>query len=241
MSTLLIYRSRVLAQEAVAAATALSLQQQRSQEQAMFLGMLAHEFKTPLSVLKIVVDSGQLDSDLKTFSADAIRNIDALLDKCLQTETLMDATVVTDPVLLDLEGLLRDVVNHNDRRQEVVVDIQGPTEIRSDPAMVHVVLANMFDNAMKYGKAGAGIKVNLYTAHGDYIAVRVTNAVGKAGVPDVNQVFDKYYRAAGALSQSGSGLGLYLSKNIARLLGGDLLFEPGDDELWFELRLPRQI
>jgi signal transduction histidine kinase len=38
-----------------------------------------------------------------------------------------------------------------------------------------------------------------------------------------------------------AGLGLYLSKHIAKLLGGDLWFEPGNGELWFELRLPRQI
>lgn len=63
----------------------------------------------------------------------------------------------------------------------------------------------------------------------------------RAGVPDPQHVFDKYYRSPGALSHSGSGLGLYLSKHIAQLLGGDLLFQPGTDKLWFEVRLPRQM
>lgn len=67
----------------------------------------------------------------------------------------------------------------------------------------------------------------------------MTNALGRLGEQDPKHVFDKHYRSLGALSQSGSGLGLYLSKHIAQLLGGDLLFQLVKDDLWFEVRLPR--
>jgi len=241
MSCLLVARSRALTREAIAASTALSLQQQRSQEQSMFLGMLAHEFKTPLSVLKIVIDSGQLDADAKTFSADAIRNIDALLNKCLQTEALMDGGVVGEAILLDLESLLRDVVAHYKSRGEILIDAIGPSEIRSDPAMVRVVVANLLDNAVKYGELSKPITIRLEPCGDQYVTIRVTNAIGRAGSPDPAKVFDKYYRSSGALSKSGSGLGLYLSKNIAKLLGGGLTFASREAQLWFELTLPKQV
>jgi len=69
----------------------------------------------------------------------------------------------------------------------------------------------------------------------------VSNVIGQAGVPDPEHVFDKYYRAPGAQSKSGSGLGLYLSKHIAQLLGGDLVFVAAARSLYFEVRLPRQL
>lgn len=241
MSTLLLYRARSFAREAVAKSTALGLQQQRSQEQMMFLSMLAHEFKTPLSILKIVVGSGQLDRESATWSVEALQNLDALIDKCLQAESLMDTAVVTDPVLLSVEDLMRDVVATSNRPGQVDIQSEANTEIRSDPSLVRIISANLVDNALKYGKSGEAVKVTLREDGHNAIRVRVTNNVGRSGAPDPKHVFDKYYRSPGALSQSGSGLGLYLSKHIAKLLGGDLVFMPGTDELWFEVRLPSQM
>jgi signal transduction histidine kinase len=241
MSTLLLYRARSQARDAVAAATALALQQQRSQEQAKFLGMLAHEFKTPLSIIKMVTGSGQLDTKSSNYSEDAIRNIDALLEKCLQAEALMDPATVSEAVALNVEELTRDVVANSTRAGAIEVQAAGLNEIRSDPTLVRIVLANLVDNALKYGKPGSMVRVDIGQHQSNQVTVRVTNAVGRSGMPDPEQVFDKYYRSPGALSQSGSGLGLYLSKHIAKLLGGELWFESGNGELWFEVRLPRQI
>ncbi|MCD8515714.1 MAG: ATP-binding protein [Burkholderiaceae bacterium] len=241
MSSLLLYRARAQAREAITTAMALTLQQQRSAEQAKFLGMIAHEFKTPLSIIKMVVGSGQLDQRSSDYSEDAIRNIDALLEKCLQTEALMDTATVSQPVVLNVEELVRDVVANSHRPGEIEIRGSGQTDINSDPTLVRIVLANLVDNALKYGKPGSLVNINLSGNTEQTVCVRVTNSVGRSGVPDPEHVFDKYYRSPGALSQSGSGLGLYLSKHIAKLLGGDLLFEPSKDELWFEVRLPRQL
>ena len=220
MSTLLLYRARMQVRDAVAASTALELQQQRSQEQAKFLGMLAHEFKTPLSIIKMVAGSGQLDTKSLNYSEEAIRNIDALLEKCLQAEALVDAGTISQPVVVDVAALAHDVVTLSECSTQVALDSSGLTEIRSDPTLVRVVLANLVDNALKYGKPGAAVQLTVQASTSQEVRVRVTSVVGPAGVPDPERVFDKYYRAATALNQSGSGLGLYLSKHIAQLLGG---------------------
>lgn len=241
MSTLLLYRARAQAREAVAAATALKLQQQRSQEQAMFLGMLAHEFKTPLSIIKMVLGAAPLDSRASNYSSDAIRNIDALLEKCLQAEALLDTATISEPVALNLDDLVRDVAHNSNRPEDIEISGDAEISIWSDPTLVRVIIANLADNALKYRKANSIVNVSVGRLQGDWVSMRFTNAVGRSGAPDLERVFDKYYRATGALSQSGSGLGLYLSKNIAQLLGGDLVYVPGETHLTFELRLPTQI
>jgi len=99
----------------------------------------------------------------------------------------------------------------------------------------------LIDNALKYAKPDTLIDIQVRSATAESVLARVSNVVGRAGKPDPDHVFDKYYRSAGALSQSGSGLGLYLSKHIAGLLGGDLVYIPEGDTLYFEVNLPKQI
>ena len=69
------------------------------------------------------------------------------------------------------------------------------------------------------------------------------NAVGKAGLPDAQRVFDKYYRAEGAHQRTGSGLGLYLVKSLAEHTGGGITHRVDTDaggapQAVFELWLP---
>ena len=237
MSSLLLYRARAMARDALANEVALSLQRQRSQEQAKLLGMLAHEFKTPLSIIKMVAGSGQLDPKASRYSEDAIRNMDALLEKCLQAEALLDSPTSTESVELALDELVRDVVANSTKPDGMVVRIEAQSQIRSDPTLVRIVVANMIDNAVRYGAPDEPVQIRLYVPRPGFIAVRVTDAIGKSGAPDPEHVFDKYYRSPGALSQSGSGLGLYLAKHIAKLLGGDLLYWHDQYQVWFEFEL----
>lgn len=239
MSTLLLTRSRNMAREVIATTLALDLQQQRSQEQARFLGMLAHEFKTPLSIIKMVVGSGQLDTRSVNYSEDAIRNIDALLEKCLQAESLLDTPTVAQPVIVNIEELVRDVVASSGQSEAFEVTSSGISDVRSDPTLVRIVLANLIDNALKYRDVNAPIKISLLQSDDTRLMVRVSNKVGAAGIPEPARVFEKYYRTAGAMSQSGSGLGLYLSRHIARMLGGELQFEAQGSSVQFDLLLPR--
>jgi signal transduction histidine kinase len=97
------------------------------------------------------------------------------------------------------------------------------------------------DNAFKYSAEDQPITLRLSTEKKDHRALailRITNAPGNAGLPDPERVFAKYYRAPRAHEKTGSGLGLYLIQNIAKAMGGDLVFIPQQDLVIFELRVP---
>ena len=70
------------------------------------------------------------------------------------------------------------------------------------------------------------------------VRLELNNLPGKAGWPDAAQVFDKYYRAPQAQRQSGTGLGLYLVKNLTQALGGEIAYEPDAAVVRFVLTLP---
>ena len=97
-------------------------------------------------------------------------------------------------------------------------------------------MANLVDNALKYGKAGEPVDIDLL-AQGAGVCLAVSNTIGNAGAPDPHRVFEKYYRAPQAHTFTGSGLGLHISQALARLLGGELRYLPDGDRALFELHL----
>ena len=68
--------------------------------------------------------------------------------------------------------------------------------------------------------------------------IAVENRVGEVGFPDSQRVFEKYYRAPHAHSRTGSGLGLYLVKQLVESLGGKVGYRALPDSVVFLLTLP---
>ena len=80
------------------------------------------------------------------------------------------------------------------------------------------------------------MEVDLF-AQGPNLCLAVSNAIGYAGAPNPQHVFEKYYRAPQAHAFTGSGLGLHIALALARLMGGELHYQPSVDRVVFELRL----
>jgi signal transduction histidine kinase len=129
--------------------------------------------------------------------------------------------------------------------EAAVADRAGPErfhlrlEVRpthyTDSKLLRVIVANLIDNAIKYGDPSVLVEVVLTDAEG--LRLRVCNAVGPGGLPDAQQIFQKYYRAPQAHEITGSGLGLHIAHAMARLLGGELRYLAASDRVCFELRL----
>jgi len=119
----------------------------------------------------------------------------------------------------------------------------GPCHLSSDAYLIGIVLGNLLDNALKYAAPQSPIELRVQAAAGAQgragWQVELDNALGPAGAPDLERVFQKYYRAPGAHGKIGSGLGLHLSRAIARQLGGELACSlPGGERIRFTLWLP---
>lgn len=113
---------------------------------------------------------------------------------------------------------------------------------QTDPQFLQIVLGNLLHNALHYSDPLTPIRVGLAPAEqqGEAgLAVRVSNTLGRAGWPDKQKLFGKYYRSPGAQTLTGSGLGLHLSRQLVQSLGGTLEYAPSAQHVEFVLWIPQ--
>jgi signal transduction histidine kinase len=98
--------------------------------------------------------------------------------------------------------------------------------VRIDTERIRWVLRNLIENALRYSEEGQTVSVCL-TQQGDYLQVAVQDC--GIGIPpeDKDHIFDKFYRAKNAVDKrnEGSGLGLYIARNIINYHNGKIWFE----------------
>lgn len=224
---------------------AVAHERQLREEQEKLLAMLAHEIKTPLATMHL-----RLDGQAKGVKEirDAMRDMNSVIDRCLQALQLGDGRLSARFQTVDLVDVVRSAWSASAQPANVQLNVPKALPVETDPQLLFIVLSNLLDNAGKYAKPQTTIELACALEHDRQMpqasqtpqAVRVTvaNVPGKAGWPDPTHVFDKYYRSPQAKRQSGTGLGLYLAQHLVQALGGQLSYVPDDEVVRFVVTLP---
>lgn len=223
------------------AEAAVHSERSRRTEQGRFLSMLTHELKTPVSVAKISLDAMKQTGQENERIARALQNITDVVDRCQISDAFESQRLQMKTEEFDLRELLFERIDLLISPERLKVLEGNQTWICSDSHLVGIVISNLLDNALKYSPDHSTVQVSVL--HQTYqtrqgACVVVSNEVGSAGIPDETQIFQKYYRAKAAESQSGSGLGLYLCAGLASLLGGNLRHQAAGDKVEFHFWLP---
>ncbi|MCX5677204.1 MAG: ATP-binding protein, partial [Planctomycetota bacterium] len=115
--------------------------------------------------------------------------------------------------------------------------------VRADPSAVEQILFNLVDNACKYAAGAADKRIHLVArAAGDRAALEVCDHGPGLSARDARRLFRPFSKSArdAAHSAPGVGLGLALSRRLAREMGGDLVLIPRPaDGACFAVSLPR--
>jgi signal transduction histidine kinase len=204
--------------------------------QGHFLAMLAHELRTSLTVLRMAVGSQPMLPKTIAKAERAMDSMAEVIDQSVQVERLADGAVTIQRMPCDMVVLVQAVIADSRDPARIRARLSTPLSIQTDGRLLRIVMSNLVDNALKYGRQGEPIDIELLV-DGAHFCMVVSNAVGSAGLPDPQRVFEKYYRAPQAHAFTGSGLGLHIAAALARLLGGDLRYQPTNERVVFELRL----
>jgi signal transduction histidine kinase len=196
-----------------------------------------------IGFIDLVVASGDtLDEEQRTemlgtisAQADDVLN---LIEDLLASARVEAGTLRVVVVSVDLAAQARQVIEVAQPGSRAEVRFMGGEGAASaDPARVRQVLRNLVSNAIRYG----GPHVDVQVLDGAEEAVVEVRDDGD-GIPDADRssVFEAYVQSDATRKVAESvGLGLSVSRDLARLMGGDLTYELRDDQSVFSLRLPR--
>lgn len=211
-----------------------------NQAKSMFLAHMSHEIRTPLGALigfsKLIVDPTVSPSDKLNYVAGIERNGDLLLNiindildisKIEAGKLDIDLKeVAIDEILSDLTALLEIKAKEKGLGYGLLVSPRVPRIIRTDSTRIRQILFNIVGNAIKFTEHGSiEVKVE-FVGNGRPKLMFVVKDTGpgiEAAKHDslfkmFSQVDDTLRRKIG-----GTGLGLLLSRNLANLLGGDVV------------------
>lgn len=221
----------------------LTLEKSRRLDQSQLLNMLMHELKTPLAVIEMAIRDRLRSDKNQTYVSRAVENMKSILNRCVQTDRMVDRSLDIQLQHFDLAVQLQQWIKDNHQFGERIQLLCPPMAIvLSDMQCVQIIVTNLIENALKYSDQTHNVTITLGwindRAEQPHVCLKVQNLVGPTGYPDEQRLFEKYYRSAVAQRQSGTGLGLYLSHNLATQLGGSLSYHRVENHICFELCLP---
>jgi signal transduction histidine kinase len=205
-----------------------------------FLRLASHEMRGPLSVaggyLSMLQDGtlGEVPAQARK-GLDIVRGkiaeLDRTVDQILEAARLEDGTLRLQLMLFDVRELIPRAVDnarliaHPDHTFQLDIGPE-PVYVQADRDRVLMVVSNLLDNAVKYSPNGGAI-VCTVRRDGDDVAIVVTDQGLGIAETDLPRLFTRFGRVGGekTLGIPGTGLGLYLCRQAARLHGGDVTME----------------
>ncbi|MGH2916303.1 MAG: HAMP domain-containing sensor histidine kinase [Solirubrobacteraceae bacterium] len=193
------------------------------QAQRNLVADASHELRTPIATiranLQLMRDEERLSpQDRDALRADVIEELDeltALVADIVELARGPAPTLGDDELRLD-EVVAAAVARTRRRAPELEIDADlEPTLIRGEGARIGRAVANLLDNAVKYGAAGERVEVALRDA-----TLTVSDHGSGFHEQDLPFVFDRFHRAPDARSKPGSGLGLAIVRQTAEAHGG---------------------
>ena len=237
----------------------LRLEREASFHQRQFIGMVSHEFRNPLAVITHAMDNLALpfmSEAQRTRRYQSIRRathrLVQLTDNCL-ADSRLDADGLQLQIgptrLLDVVRSAAEIVDGSEvHRWRLTVQGLSASDmpahdivVQADAAMVRIALSNLLDNAVKYSNEGC---VDIDVAfRGEFAVVNIRDHGAGIAAQDTALIFERHRRPEVSSSHrsdpGGSGLGLYVSRQIAQAHGGDVkLASSGPGGSCFEFSIP---
>lgn len=229
--------------------TAMRSQRQQLERElasrAEYTSLVAHELRNPLVSISAAARTFGKHRDPSTLAAGIAAESGAaleLLDSLSDVASIEAGRLRSALQRMDLAELVRTVVSAADAGEHEfrLHGAQHGVAVLGDPHRLAQVLKNLLSNAVKYSPAGSPIDITLGLSGDRSRAVVTVRDLGP-GVPpsERDRLFQKFARLSTAGGTRGSGLGLYICRQILRDHDGELLADwpPGGGSL-FSFELP---
>ncbi|MEJ2766101.1 ATP-binding protein [Photobacterium sp. MCCC 1A19761] len=192
-------------------------------DREMLFSAISHDLKTPLACLKLRTEMLD-DARTRQRFEKLLDEVDLMLKGALQC--IRDTDIHEEPEWIDIQQILQGCADYHNRQQpRVTIYPAQPKPYLGKPIAVKRCIYNVIDNAVLYGDR---VEVRV-TDSADALHLRIRDHGPGIDHKLLEKVFEPYYRA-GRKDDTGSGLGLTISRSIARSHGGDLKLRNHDEQ-----------
>ncbi len=219
-----------------------------------FVNHVSHELKTPLTNIRMYAEL--LHEELSPEEAQSAHRLRVILSESQRLSRLI-ANVLTfnrkqksaltlHPKMVDVDTLIAQVLGHFESsfaHQGIAVQVEGGVSdpVNIDADILEQIVGNLLSNVEKYARTSETIRIN--TAH-ENGRLEISVQDNGPGIPssDAKAIFEPFYRVRNDLTEgvAGTGIGLSIARDLARLHGGDLVLRPSESGAHFVLSLAIQ-
>lgn len=212
-----------------------------------FVTVAAHQLRTPASATKWITRM-LLDGDLGELAYEQRKAVEKayiandkminLVKELLNVAQIEEGKYLSDRTLTDITAMILAIVRgyeDNIKEKEISIKIQKPEEdlpkLMLDREKMKIAINDLFDNALRYTPKGGKINISVSQKEKE-IEVKISDT--GYGIPKNEQkkVFSKFFRGSNIMKKEteGTGLGLFIAKNIIEAHGGDIWFESEENK-----------
>lgn len=219
-----------------------------------FVANVSHELKTPMTTISGFID-GILDGTIKhekqnhylSIVSSEVKRLSRLVHSMLDLSKIDSGELTLNKKSFDItKVILEALISFEDKIVKKNIDIQNLDQlnniyIKGDIDMIHQVVYNLIENAVKFVNDNGYIQINMIEDN-DKINISIKNSGLGIDKEDIPMIFDRFYKTDKSRSndKTGVGLGLYIVKTIIRLHSGDIkVLSEKDQYTQFEFYLPK--
>ena len=228
-----------------------SREMQEAAQRVSFVNQVSHELKTPLTNIRMYAEL--LEKDLEEPSERLRRHLGVIVSESQRLSRLIGNVLTFSrkqretlelrrrPGVVD--DVLRGVLDHfrpalEAKQIEVEFEPGAGESVSVDADAVEQIAGNLISNVEKYGAAGKLVEISS-RRQGDTVEITVADRGPGLAWRERQRIFEPFYRVSNALTEGvgGTGMGLAISRDLARLHGGDLELAPSEQGACFRVTL----